>query len=105
MCGCQKGGIKMNGCMNCRYCKCYPGDYWTPDDYECIAEDKFGDMTEAEIDEVFSKVWEDGKEWKDGEEPLCPAWEEADYPEDIEEPEWVWEYRKEMKETIWSEEN
>jgi len=72
----------MNGCSNCKWCHCYPGDYWTPDDYECKADD-FGEVTEEELDTIFTRVWENGEEWKYSEEPICPAWEEYSYePED-----------------------
>ena len=71
----------MNGCSNCKYCKCYPGDHWTPDDYECVCGDKaFEGMSQDEIDTIYDTVWEDGKQWSPFEEPLCPAWEEVYYP-------------------------
>lgn len=71
----------MNGCSNCKYCKCYPGDHWTPDDYECVCGDKaFEGMSQDEIDAIYDTVWEDGKQWSPFEESLCPAWEEVYYP-------------------------
>ena len=60
-----------NGCNNCKWCKCYSGDYWTPDDYEC--QSSCEDITE----EVFQRVWENGEEWKNDEDPICPGYEEA----------------------------
>lgn len=73
----------MNGCNNCRYFKCYPGDYWTPDDYDCICGDEaFEGMSQEEIDKVYDMVWVDGKEWSYGEKPLCPAWEEMEEIDD-----------------------
>lgn len=64
-----------HGCNNCKWCKCYKGDYWTPDEYECqggydIPED------------VMQRVWENGEEWSDNEEPICPAYEEAPTEDD-----------------------
>lgn len=74
----------MRGCRNCRYCKCYPGDYYTPDDYECtspILELGTGiDLADEVLDDIFTRVWEDGEEWEDGEQ-LCPGWEEVEYEE------------------------
>ena len=69
----------MNGCGNCRYCKCYPGDYWTPDDCECTST--AWDRIDVD-EEVMAQVWCESKEWNDNEEPLCPGWEEAPTPED-----------------------
>lgn len=60
-----------NGCNNCRWCKCYRGDYWTPDEYDCKSSCE--DITE----EVFQRVWENGEEWKNNEDPICPGYEEA----------------------------
>ena len=87
----------VNGCRNCRYCKCYPGDYWTPDEYECQMPDKDYNLTDEEIEEVFTRVWENGEGWGDDDKPICPAWEEIneiDYPEP---PDWITERREEMK--------
>lgn len=71
----------MNGCSNCRYCKCYPGDYWTPDDYECTApimtDGTDNDLADEVLDDIFTRVWENGEEWQDGEQ-LCPGWEEIE---------------------------
>lgn len=71
----------MNGCKNCRYCKCYCGDYWTPDEYECQGEN-FGDISDEEFDAIFTRVWENGEEWSSTEEPICPAWKEYDSEEE-----------------------
>lgn len=68
----------MNGCRNCRWCKCYKGDYWTPDDYECVGymrSDKEINLTDDECDTIFDRVFGDGEEWDDDTEPLCPFWE------------------------------
>lgn len=85
----------MNGCSNCKWCKCYHGDYWTPDEYECTAmecgSDDYG-KTEDEWDEILTRVWEKGEEWDDTEEPICPAWEENTYdPEDEYWDRYSWE--------------
>lgn len=68
----------MMGCSDCRYCKCYPGDYWTPDDYECQKADEIPE-------EVFDKVWEDDRA------DLCPHYEEAPTPEDEYWDRYAWE--------------
>lgn len=59
------------GCKDCKYCKCYPGGYWDPDDYECISNNE--DITE----EVFDRVWANGEEWDENEKPICPGYEDA----------------------------
>jgi hypothetical protein len=66
-----------HGCNDCKYCKCYKGDSWTPDDYECVGLDRT-DTTVDISQETFDRVWVDGKEWNDKEEPICPLYEEAD---------------------------
>lgn len=85
----------MNGCNNCAHCKCYPGDRWTPDEYECTAmefgSDDYG-KTEEEWDKIMTRVWENGEEWNETEEPICPAWEENTYdPEDEYWDKYSWE--------------
>ena len=50
----------MNGCNNCRHCKCYPGHYWTPDVYECTSN--VWDRIDVD-EEVVEKVWCDCEEW------------------------------------------
>lgn len=90
----------MNGCMNCRYCKCYPGDHWTPDDYECVGFecDTEVDLTDEELDAIMTRVWENGEEWTSYDEQICPMWEEVSYePYEPEPPEWMLENRKELK--------
>ena len=67
-----------HGCNDCKYCKCYKGDYWTPDDYECVGLDRT-DTTVEISQETFDRVWVDGEEWKDNEEPICPLWKETEY--------------------------
>lgn len=78
----------MHGCSDCRYCKCYPGDYWTPDDYECTSN--VWDRIDVD-EEVVEKVWCDCEEWNDNEEPLCPGWEEVSTPEDDYWDRYAWE--------------
>lgn len=63
------------GCMNCKYCKCYPGDYWTPDDYECISDE----VTQEAID----RAWINGETWNYSEEAICPGYKEYDEMEDM----------------------
>lgn len=63
------------GCENCKWLKCYPGDRWTPPDYECT---KGGPETE----ELLIRIWENGETWTDGEEPLCADYKEFVYPDD-----------------------
>lgn len=59
-----------HGCGDCKYCRCYRGDYWTPDEYECSCPNEIDD-------DSFIRAWEDGEEWSDCEEPVCPEWKEA----------------------------
>lgn len=68
----------MKSCTNCRHCKCYKGDYWTPDDYECT-------KVEEIEEEVFDKVWEDDRA------DLCPCYEDAPTEEDIYWEKYAWE--------------
>lgn len=76
----------MNGCSNCRYCKCYSGDYWTPDYYECEGFERDLDikLTDEEVDTLLTRVWENREEWKYNEDPICPAYEEDMTPPDYE---------------------
>lgn len=67
-----------HGCNDCKYQKCYNGDYWTPDDYECVGLDRT-DTTVEISEETFDRVWADGEGWEDNEEPICPLWEETEY--------------------------
>lgn len=76
----------MHGCSDCRYCKVYRGGHWDPDEYECVGNIDDAGLTEEEIDTLIDKVWVNGEEWKDNEEPICPAWEEVNY--DPEEEYW-----------------
>lgn len=68
----------MNGCRNCRWCKCYKGDYWTPDEYECLKAD---DMDE----DVFTEAWENDNTdvcpFAEEEEPEKDYWDEYAYKE------------------------
>ena len=66
------------GCENCKYLKCYPGGYFEPDDYECLA---LGFEVEDDVDwseDMQTRVWEDGETWDEGSEPLCPYYEMLD---------------------------
>ena len=67
-----------HGCKDCKYCEYYPGNYWTPADYECMMPDKDYGLTAEQADDIFTRVWENGEEWKYNEEPICPAWEEIE---------------------------
>jgi len=60
-----------HGCNDCRYCKKYPGDYWTPDDYECTCDVEIAD-------EIITRVWEDGEEWDSCDDPICPEYVEVE---------------------------
>lgn len=65
------------GCFNCKHLKCYPGDRWTPPEYECHADG-------PETEELLVRVYEDGETWSDAEHPLCCDYEKFieidDYP-------------------------
>lgn len=90
----------MNGCSNCKWCACYPGDHWTPDEYECMGfeRDTDVDLTDDEWDKILTRVWENGEEWSPHDEPICPLWEEVNYPPyEPEPPEWMLENRKELR--------
>lgn len=58
-----------HGCENCKWLKCYKGDRWTPDDYECRKDG-------PEDEERFVRVWENGEMWEDSESCLCEHYEE-----------------------------
>ena len=78
------------GCENCKFCRCYPGDYWTPDEYECTSECE--DITE----QIFERVWSDGERWDTSEEQICPGYEEyIDRTPDYED--YMYERAKEAK--------
>ena len=62
------------GCENCKYCKCYPGGYFEPDDYECVAPDLNGVDWDEDLQ---TRVWEDGEMWDEGAEPLCPYYQKV----------------------------
>lgn len=64
------------GCKNCKFCKCYRGDYWTPNEYACVVQEL--DISE----ENFIKCWENAETWTNSEEPLCNSYEEAPTEED-----------------------
>ncbi len=71
------------GCKDCKYCKCYPGGYWDPDDYECVCGYKaFEGMTQEQIDDTYERAWINGEEWDENEEPICPAYEDAPTEDD-----------------------
>lgn len=58
----------MKCCETCKYCRIYPGDYWTPDDYDCTNPE----ISSDELDEFFS------------ENRPCPYYEEAEVPDEYE---------------------
>lgn len=68
------------GCENCKYCKVYRGDYWTPDDYECVST--VWDRVDAD-EEGVRRAWENGETWEHTEEPLCIGYEEVPTEEDM----------------------
>lgn len=83
----------MHGCSDCRYCKVYHGSYWDPGDVECVGNIDDAGLTDEEIDTLIDRVWVNGEEWKDNEEPICPAWAEyiePIYPEDTCDPDAKW---------------
>lgn len=67
------------GCSNCKYCKCYPGGRWDPDEYECVSD--VWDRVIVDEDKV-RRVWENCEEWESNEEALCSGWEEAPTEDD-----------------------
>ena len=73
------------GCENCKHCRCYKGDYWTPDEYECTR------IESGELDisqENFDRCWGDGEQWEDPENALCPDYEEQEPEPDYDGPEY-----------------
>ena len=71
-----------DGCYNCKYRKCYPGDYWTPDEYECLMPCKDYGVDDAEFEDILTRVWENGEQWHCSKDPICPAWERLEEPEE-----------------------
>ena len=70
------------GCRNCRYCKVYLGDYWTPEECECVGNIDNAGLTDEEIGTIIDRAWVNGEEWSDNDdEPICPVWEEVIEPE------------------------
>ena len=59
----------MTDCTNCRYCTCYSGDYWTPDDYEC-----------QKVEEIEETIFEEA--WENGNAEVCPYFEEPNPEEE-----------------------
>lgn len=57
------------GCENCKWLKCYPGDRWTPPEYECKKDG-------PEDAERFTRVWENSETWNTPEECLCEHYKE-----------------------------
>ena len=83
----------MHGCSDCMYFQCYRSyKYYEPDDYECVGNIDAAGLTDEEIETVMDRVWTNGEEWKDNEEPICPAWAEVNYdPEDEYWDRYAWE--------------
>ena len=78
--------MKDYGCKNCKYHKVYKGDYWTPDEHECIIpnsrlENPDFEITDEQADEIFTRVWENGEEWDRSWEQICPYYKEYIDPE------------------------
>lgn len=77
--------MKDYGCKNCKRCKVYKGDYWTPDEWECVipknAKPLFP-ITDEEAEDIYTRVWENGEEWDSIYDQICPYYVEAEYFED-----------------------
>lgn len=70
------------GCKNCICHKVwYSNDYWLPDEHECIIpktrlnKPDF-EISDEELDNIFTRVWENGEEWNTVEEQICPYYKE-----------------------------
>ena len=71
--------MKDYGCKNCKWHKVYKGDYWTPDEHECVIPKNMKPLfpvTEEDEDEIFTRVWENGEEWDRYWEQICPYYKE-----------------------------
>ena len=70
------------GCKNCIYHKVwYSNDYWSPDEHECIIpKERLNKpdfkVSDEELDAIFTRVWENGEEWDNSEEQICPYYKE-----------------------------
>ena len=68
------------GCKNCAYHTIYfSNDYWSPDEHECNVPDNVEpdfELSDAELDDVYDRVWGDGEEWNTSEEQICPYYKE-----------------------------
>ena len=71
------------GCEDCKYYQIYHGDYWTPDECECIGVDKFDelDLSPEEVDTIFTRVWVNGEQWNNASDQICPVFEQYVDPE------------------------
>ena len=73
------------GCKNCEFHKVYySNDYFSPDDEECDVPKNtrpLFELSDEELDEVYTRVWENGEEWNYNDRPLCPyhKYKEWDY--------------------------
>ena len=71
---------KNYGCKNCKWFRYYPShNYYEPDDYECSIDEDYekeinaqNTYTQNELDDIFERVFCDGEEWDNLDEPLCP---------------------------------
>ena len=70
------------GCKNCICHKVwYSNDYWSPDEHECIIpKERLNksdlEVSDEELDAIFTRVWENGEEWDNSEEQICPYYKE-----------------------------
>ena len=70
------------GCKNCIYHKVwYSNDYWSPDEHECeISNERLQnpdfEVSDEKLDNIFTRVWENGEEWDRSEEQICPYYKE-----------------------------
>lgn len=56
------------GCTNCAHCKEWGGGFWELPEWECLKEDEISE-------DEFYNVFQDAREWKTGEKPLCHCYE------------------------------
>ena len=73
----------MSGWYGCKNCIChkvwYSNDYWSPDEHECIIgefDKPDFEVSDEELDTIFTRVWENGEEWNKAEEQICPYYKE-----------------------------
>lgn len=71
------------GCKNCQNFHTYTSyNYYEPTDYECMVKDDAEPLfytTDDELDNIYTRVWEDGEEWDDDEKPICPYYIMREY--------------------------